>query len=170
MIQEFTQTYTPPGGAETERNEIRFLATAQFPEKNNGVARSEHGTQVASKAYGVLFGLAKNAELIVVNNLNCDPKDKFNYIHERYIASLVAVLDDVLENYPGNKGKFIVNMSFGWLNHDISYMHSEHWDIFRECDPSCGGRHSQHGLVGFPSTSQSHSPPRYMLTYTTVIQ
>ncbi|KAK4147117.1 peptidase S8/S53 domain-containing protein [Dichotomopilus funicola] len=130
-VKEFSSTYTPPGGAKTDRKEIRFLPTAEFPEENRGVVRSEYGTQVASKAYGVLLGLAKNAELVVVNNLNCDPEDKFNYIHERYLASLVAVLDDVLEHYPENMGKVIVNMSFGWVDHEISYMHSEHWETFR---------------------------------------
>ena len=106
----------------------------QFPVQNTGDPIITHGTEVASRAYGILLGLAKNAELVVVKNNNADPPLKDNYIHERYLASLVQVLDDVLANYPGNKGKVIVNMSFGWVNYEIPYMRDAHWDILCKCD------------------------------------
>lgn len=86
-----------------------------------------------------MLGLAKNAELVVVRNTNRDPADVFNHIHERYLASLVEVLDDVLEKYPGNKGKVVINMSFGWLNtEENDFIHPAHWDIFCKCQwPPC---------------------------------
>ncbi|KAL2198358.1 pectate lyase superfamily protein-domain-containing protein, partial [Corynascus similis CBS 632.67] len=148
---EFASSYTPPGGGRVERKRIRYLNTITFPEQNTGPANIEHGTEVTSQAYGILLGLAKNAELVVVNNFNRDPVDPFNYIHERYLASLVEVLDDVLSNWPGNRGKVIINMSFGWLNDEIMpYMHSAHFDILCKSTQQlckCAASHNNYPYV-----------------------
>ena len=62
--------------------------------------------------------------------VSADPTNYRNYIQERYLASLVSVLDDVAKNYPSKREKVIVNMSFGWIDQDVDFMHDSHWVMF----------------------------------------
>ncbi|KAK7943020.1 Glucan 1-3-beta-glucosidase [Apiospora aurea] len=100
-----------------------------------------HGTNVVSLAFGAQLGLAKRANIIVVGNENADPPDKNNLILERYLQSLVRVLEDVDRKGAAGRGKSIINMSFGWVN-DINshakFMRESHWamlyKILKELD------------------------------------
>jgi hypothetical protein len=65
----------------------------------------------------------------MVPNTVMDPTDKFEKIQDRYLESLVRVLDDVNRGYPANRGKVIVNMSFGWTVSQYDWMRQAHYDI-----------------------------------------
>lgn len=79
--------------------------------------------------WGVELGLAKNAQIVMVPNTNADPTDLNEKIQERYLESLVRVLDDVTRGYPANKGKVIINMSFGWTVTQYDWVKQAHYDI-----------------------------------------
>lgn len=65
----------------------------------------------------------------MVPNTNGDPTDRYEKIQDRYIESLVRVLDDVTRGYPANRGKVIVNMSFGWTANLIPWVKLAHHQI-----------------------------------------
>ncbi|KAI1373680.1 pectate lyase superfamily protein-domain-containing protein [Hypoxylon crocopeplum] len=98
--------------------------------EHQGPALNGHGTAVTSKTFGAKLGLAKKAEIVVVRNFNGDPPDKNNMIQERYLESLIQVLNDIKDTGEESRGKFIVNMSWGWANHEShAYMKQAHYDI-----------------------------------------
>lgn len=102
-----------------------------FGSIHTGPAKKQHGTEVTSRAWGAVLGLARKAQIILVQNFQEDPADKSNMIHERYLESLTRVLQDVVTKGDSIKGRVIVNMSFGWVNYrsHTSYMRSAHMDI-----------------------------------------
>jgi hypothetical protein len=113
---------------EFSNTNMRFLSTHSFPEKNTGGAYAMHGTMVGTRIVGKQLGMARNAELVVVLNNNGNTNNVRNYIHDRYLVSLIAVLADVKKGHPGNVGKVVINMSFGWLP-DNDWIHPKHFEV-----------------------------------------
>jgi len=87
-----------------------------FGREHLGEADLEHGTKVLSKIWGKQLGIAKRAQIVLVENYSLPPAVKANWIQERHLEALVRVIDDVYEHSPENIGKVIINMSFAWLN------------------------------------------------------
>ncbi|KFA45429.1 hypothetical protein S40293_10065 [Stachybotrys chartarum IBT 40293] len=113
----------------SNRGNIRPLDAQAFPPRHQGPRLDAHGTQVGSLIHGEDLGLGYNAELVIVRNFNADTDDARNYIHDRYLASLIAVLADVRAR--GNEGRSIVNMSFGWESNVDFFMSEAHFRILR---------------------------------------
>jgi hypothetical protein len=78
--------------------------------------------------------MARNAQIVIAPNFNLDPPKKDNYIHERYLESLIRILADIDRNYNGQtRGTTIINMSFGWVNSadgSGSTVHPAHFVVF----------------------------------------
>jgi hypothetical protein len=102
---------------------------------HDGAPLRRHGTEVLSNAWGVQLGLARNAQIVVPSNTNADPADKNNKIQERYLESLVRIVDEVTTGYPNNKGTIIINMSFGWLESDSDFINPQHFNKLCKCNP-----------------------------------
>jgi hypothetical protein len=82
---------------------------------------------------GKTLGLARKAQLVVVRNNNGSPGDKNKHIHERYLASLVAILDEIVPMSPEQRAKVVINMSFGWEQDAEAFIPSAHFAIL--CEP-----------------------------------
>ena len=68
--------------------------------------------------------------MVVVENRNGDPKDKpKQYIQDRYLSSLVAVLEDVTSKTEEERRKVIINMSFGWTFFHDTFISDAHFSI-----------------------------------------
>jgi hypothetical protein len=93
-----------------------------------GAPLRRHGTEVLSNVWGVQLGLARKAQIVVPSNTNADPTNKNDKIQERYLESLVRILDEVKADYPANEGTIIINMSFGWLERDSDWMNPQHFN------------------------------------------
>jgi hypothetical protein len=55
------------------------------------------------------------------------------HIHERYLASLVAILDEVVLMSAAQRAKVVINMSFGWEQDHADFIPSAHFAIL--CEP-----------------------------------
>ncbi|EGX95651.1 peptidase, putative [Cordyceps militaris CM01] len=109
---------------------IRYIDAQNFPPKHTGDRLLRHGTQVGSIIVGKTLGLARNAELVVVRNSNSSPRDPNMHIHDRYLASLVAILDEIVSLSPAQLAKVVINMSFGWEERQVEeYMKKQHFAI-----------------------------------------
>lgn len=52
------------------------------------------------------------------------------HIHDRYLASLVAILDEIVSLSPAQLAKVVINMSFGWEERQVEeYMKKQHFAI-----------------------------------------
>ncbi|ETS74683.1 hypothetical protein PFICI_13167 [Pestalotiopsis fici W106-1] len=141
--EEFALTYNI--GAETfNRPQVRMIdETLDYGQVHNGAALLKHGSDVLSKVWGKSFGLGKNAQIVMPKNTNGDPADRFYKIQDRYLESLIRVLGDVMAGYPANKGKVILNMSFGWLVDVHTWVHPAHFETLHEILTAL----DQHGVV-----------------------
>ncbi|KAH8130890.1 hypothetical protein LI328DRAFT_161742 [Trichoderma asperelloides] len=90
---------------------VRYIYAQSFPVIHEGAALSEHGTQ---------------AQLVVVRNNNRSPSNKNMHIHEWYLASLVAILDEVVPMSAEQRAKVVINMSFGWEQDAEAFIPSSH--------------------------------------------
>lgn len=120
------------------RPQVRHLRPFEYDSPEHvGKTWIDHGTSVASKAWGATLGMGRRAELVVVDNFFGPTPDMNNFIQERRLDSLVRVLNDVAAGYPANSGKVIVNMSFGWLNTKAStrFVHREFFNMFCKVAP-----------------------------------
>ncbi|KAF6813167.1 glucan 1,3-beta-glucosidase, partial [Colletotrichum musicola] len=84
---------------------------------SNGPANVEHGTGVASKAVGWYLGMAKRAQLVVVQDRSLEPADPNNKIWQRRLEIWVRVYNDVRRRYaqdPSVRGKIVISASFGY--------------------------------------------------------
>lgn len=112
---------------------MRYIYAQSFPVIHEGAALSEHGTQVGSIIVGKTLGLACKAQLVVVRNNNRSPSNENMHIHERHLASLVAILDEVVPMSAEQRAKVVINMSFGWEQDGEAFIPSAHFAIY--CSP-----------------------------------
>jgi hypothetical protein len=111
---------------------VRYIEAHKFPLRHEGPRLSAHGTQVGSIIVGKTLGLARKAQLVVVRNNNASPSNKNMHIHDRYLASLVAILDEVVPMSSEERAKVVINMSFGWESDLSEYMSPAHFAILCE--------------------------------------
>lgn len=112
---------------------MRYIDAQTFPKRHEGARLGQHGTQVGSIIVGKTLGLARKAQLVVVRNYNGSPENKNMHIQERYLASLVAILDEVVAMSPEQRAKVVINMSFGWEQSSEAFIPSAHFAIL--CEP-----------------------------------
>jgi hypothetical protein len=112
---------------------VRYIDAATFPLRHQGDQLRGHGTQVGSIIVGKTLGLARKAQLVVVRNNNASPRPAHQHIHERYLASLVAILDEVVPMSAEQRAKVVINMSFGWEQDSEEFIPSAHFAIL--CEP-----------------------------------
>lgn len=73
-----------------------------------------HGTGVASKIFGVKLGLAKRSTVVLIVGASGDTEDPYNIIHARVLTDLLQVLHQIRDSDENDRGKYIVNLSYGW--------------------------------------------------------
>jgi len=84
-----------------------------------------HGTNVVARVASENLGVAKKAQVVLVTSKRARPPRMGHMVHaEKYLDSLIRVLEDVASRESANpgsrKGRSVVNLSFGYFEDEAA--------------------------------------------------